>query len=166
MRLNVLKICAHLNIVLAVMFAVFAVITAQNTSMGFMTDGMSLSLLHVFCFAALLLVILFAFEVSGLRHSRKTVEVFGLKLKGVKTANTVFLCGYIEMAFTFALSIVFIALALISAAIGPDEIMNSVKTVYAMILFSLADGLLAGTALFVARKIERAEIKNSSFEEI
>lgn len=154
MRTTVLKFLAHANIVLAVMFIVFAVITTQNTTMGFLTDEMSLSLLGIFCLAALLMVALFAFELAEIRRSDRIASVFGKEPKDRRTANRVFLGSYVGAALSFALSVVFIALMLIGNAIGPDEIMNSLKTVYALTAFCLADLFLAVNALFTVRKSE------------
>ena len=155
MRLNALKISAHVNIVLSVVFIVFAVITTQNTSMGFLTDEMSLSLLSVFCLFALILVALFALETAGLRRKGILIRVFGVGDKNKKALSTVLVGGYFASVLTFAFSIAFTVLVLVSEAIGPDEIMNSLKTVYSLIFLSLTDIFLSVLALFTVRKIER-----------
>lgn len=155
MRLNALKISAHVNIVLSVVFVVFAVITAQNTSMGFLTDEMSLSLLSVFCLFVLILVALFAFETAERRRRGGLIRIFGAGEKNKKALRTVLVGGYLASVLTFAFSVAFIVLVLISEAIGPDEIMNSLKTVYSLIFLSLTDIFLSVLALFTVRKIER-----------
>ncbi|MBR6796115.1 MAG: hypothetical protein IKM53_02035 [Clostridia bacterium] len=157
MRLNALKISAHVNIVLSVVFIVFAVITSQNTSMGFLTDKMSLSLLSVFCLFALILVALFALETADLRRKGRLISVFGAGEKNKKALSTVLVGGFLASVLTFAFSVAFIVLVLVSEAIGPDEIMNSLKTVYSLVFLSLTDIFLSVIALFTVRKIERFE---------
>lgn len=155
----VLKITAHINIIIAGMLVTFYFITGVNTSMAFLSSDMSIKLTVAFCLLAVILAAAVAFELFLLNRSDRIRHFLEENERKRNAINALFVLEYAVILLNIAFAASFIAICALSAARGDNEVMNEASVSDLLFIFCLTDILLAAFGLILVRKNERREEK-------